>query len=426
MSIDPSRLPDLHGLRRLHPLVAAAAEALETVGVQWALLRGEHDLGDPRGDVDILVDGSRGLSAVERALRPLGIVAVPQLGAGAHRVFVGYHRPTRRWIEFDIEWDLDFGPQLHFTLNWLAPTLRTEAAQAVLARRRRAPDLPGMWVLHPDDAFWALLLHVIVDKGRVKPQYADRLVALADQATPSAPLAQVVATACPESWDPDRIIRCARVRDWATLLELGQVLVRRADIRHPVAQRAGALARGMPRLGRFLYRLLVMPRIAVAVAGSDSALRSALVAGLLSERPLKARLVRSRLAATYHRLRGRTTVFDTQSTRPGRFLAYADPRPDVVLDSGSFMGRDDDVVADAVATVWRARAQAGAEPALRNVSAARRGNGLHRRLRVPRRLPNEAHDARNEHDRDDGLRRQVGDTDSGQTELTHQPPGGAE
>ena len=133
--------------------------------MQWALLRGEHDLGDPRGDVDILVDGSRGLSAVERALRPLGIVAVPQLGAGAHRVFVGYHRPTRRWIEFDIEWDLDFGPQLHFTLNWLAPTLRTEAAQAVLARRRRAPDLPGMWVLHPDDAFWALLLHVIVDKA---------------------------------------------------------------------------------------------------------------------------------------------------------------------------------------------------------------------------------------------------------------------
>ena len=136
----------------------------------------------------------------------------------------------------------------------------------------------------------------------------------------------------------------------------------------------------MPRFGRFLYRLLVMPGISVAVAGSDSALRSALVAGLLSERPLKARLVRSRLAATYHRLRGRTTVFDTRSTRPGRFLAYADPRPDVVLDSGSFMGRDDDVVADAVATVWRARAQAGAEPASRNVSAARRGNGLHRRL----------------------------------------------
>ena len=183
MNIDPSvcarGLPrDPQGRRRLHPLVARAAEALETAGVTWALLRGEHDLGDPRGDVDILVDSPRGLGAVEQALRPLGVVAVPQVGAGAHRLFVGYHRPTRRWIEFDVEWDLDFGSQLHFTLNWLAPALRSGAARAVLARRRRSPDLPGMWVLHPDDAFWALLLHVIIDKGTVKDHHADRLVAL--------------------------------------------------------------------------------------------------------------------------------------------------------------------------------------------------------------------------------------------------------
>ena len=217
MNIDPSvcarGLPrDPHGRHRLHPLVARAAEALETAGVTWALLRGEHDLGDPRGDVDILVDSSRELGAVEQALRPLGVVAVPQVGAGAHRLFVGYHRPTRRWIEFDVEWDLDFGPQLHFTLNWLAPALRSGAARAVLARRQRSPDLPGMWVLHPDDAFWALLLHVIIDKGTVKDHHADRLVALCAEATPSGPLAQVVADACPPGWDVDRVIGCARAR----------------------------------------------------------------------------------------------------------------------------------------------------------------------------------------------------------------------
>ena len=84
MNIDPSvcarGLPrDPHGRHRLHPLVARAAEALETADVTWALLRGEYDLGDPRGDVDILVDSSRGLGAVEQALRPLGVVAVPQV-----------------------------------------------------------------------------------------------------------------------------------------------------------------------------------------------------------------------------------------------------------------------------------------------------------------------------------------------------------
>ena len=232
--------------------MARAAEALETAGVTWALLRGEHDLGDPRGDVDILVDSSRELGAVEQALRPLGVVAVPQVGAGAHRLFVGYHRPTRRWIEFDVEWDLDFGPQLHFTLNWLAPALRSGAARAVLARRRRSPDLPGMWVLHPDDAFWALLLHVIIDKATVKEHHADRLVALCADTVPSGPLAEVVAAACPAGWDAERVIGCARARDWPTLVALGRVLTRRSCTRHPVGCRAGALVRGLHRLGRSL------------------------------------------------------------------------------------------------------------------------------------------------------------------------------
>ena len=68
----------------VHPLVAQACAALDAEGVQWALLRGERDLGDPPGDVDLLIGGHSELHAVRRALRPLGIVAVPQLGAGAH------------------------------------------------------------------------------------------------------------------------------------------------------------------------------------------------------------------------------------------------------------------------------------------------------------------------------------------------------
>ena len=251
------------------------------------------------------------------------------MGAGAHRLFVGYHRPTRRWIEFDVEWDLDFGPQLHFTLNWLAPALRSGAAQAVLARRRRSPDLPGMWVLHPDDAFWALLLHVIVDKARVKEHHADRLVDLCTDAVPAGPLAEVVAAACPEGWDAERVIRCARARDWPTLVALGRVLTRRSCTRNPVACRAGALVRGLHRLGRSLWSVLAQRGVSVAVVGPDGACRSALVAGLLSERRLAARHVhrrsgcggggaraaagrrlrwRRRLARTYHRLRGRTVV----------------------------------------------------------------------------------------------------------------------
>jgi hypothetical protein len=354
-NIDPSvcsrGLPrDVHGRHRLHPLVARATEALETAGVPWALLRGEHDLGDPRGDVDILVDRSRELGAVEQALRPLGVVAVPQVGAGAHRLFVGYDRPTRRWIEFDVEWDMDFGPQLHFTLNWLVPALRSGAARAVLARRRRWPDAPGMWVLHPDDAFWALLLHVIIDKARVKDHHADRLVDLCEDATASGPLAQVVADACPAGWDVDRIIRCARAREWPTLVALGRVLVRRSCIRNPVGCRIGALVRGLHRLGRSLWSVLALRGVSVAVVGPDGACRSALVAGLLSERRLQTRHVHRRLARTYHRLRGRTVVSEAH---PAALPAGADPDVVITLEPGRPVTRD--VLADAVDLVWRER-----------------------------------------------------------------------
>jgi hypothetical protein len=346
-SICPRVPQDGPSRRGMHPLVAAAAGALDDADVRWALLRGEHDLGDPRGDVDILVDGSRAVSAVERALRPLGIVAVPQVGAGAHRLFVGHHRPTRRWIEFDVEWDLDFGPQHHFTFNWLAPALRSGVGQAVLARRRRSPDLPGLWVLHPDDAFWALLLHVIVDKAAVQPHHADRLVVLSEDATATGPLARVVAAACPPGWGADRLIRCARAREWPALVALGRVLARRSCIRHPVAHRVGALVRGLHRLGRSLSRVLTTPGVSVAVVGTNGAGRSVLVAGLLAEQRLRARLVRHPLAATYHRLRGRAVVVEAP---------HADGRPaDVVVELNPGIPVSRELLADAVAAVWRAR-----------------------------------------------------------------------
>jgi len=240
----------------VHPLVAAAWEALDTAGVRWALLRGERDLGDPHGDVDVLLDDRRAVRAVERALRPLGIVPLPEVGAGAHGHFVGYHRPTRRSVELDTEWELNYGPQHHFVLNWLAPSLRTGAAPAVLARRRPSPEVPGTWVLHPDDGFWALLLHLIIDKATVPEHHADRLVELSEHATASGPLARAVTAACPGGWDAERIIRRARAGDWPALVDLGRVLTRRATARRPVVHRVGALVRGLQRLGLTLGSVL--------------------------------------------------------------------------------------------------------------------------------------------------------------------------
>ena len=444
-----------------HPLVAAACEALESAGVRWVVLRGERELADPRGDVDILVDGHRDVREVRRALRPLGIVAVPGLGAGAHRHFWGYHRPTDRWIEFDVEWDLDFGPQRHFALNWLAPALRSGAARAVLARRRRSPDVPGVQVLHPDDGFWALLLHVLVDKAAVPGHHADRLLELCAHATASSPLATMVTATCPPGWDAERVIRSVRAGDWPALLELGRVLGARAYARRPVSHRAHALVRGLRRLGLALGPALVSRGITVEIVGPDGAGRSALSAGLVSGQPLGARLVpsearpdrtapawravvgaagrslrdgRRRLVVNYHRLRGRMVVLDQPAA--DRPTARSGPRPDLVIvvdppGSPAAGRRPEEVLADAMEVVWAARTghRQGPSNGSSPVPSPRVSpEARSARRSPPRRTCSSDHgdDARDERRGDQELRHQVGHADPHEPELAHQPPGRAE
>jgi len=150
-----------------HPLVAEVFAALDEAEVEWSLLRGEASLASPSGDVDLLVSPDD-LRTMEAALAGLAVVPLERWGGGVHRTFLGYHAPSDRWIELDVEPELDYGPHASFLVNWMLPSLRTDLARGCLARRRR---LGGVWVLDPDDAFWALLLHCIVDKASVAPRH---------------------------------------------------------------------------------------------------------------------------------------------------------------------------------------------------------------------------------------------------------------
>ena len=56
-----------------------------------------------------------------------GFVRPSGWGAGSHRAFLGYHRPSHRWIELDLQWELEYGRQATFLVNWALPALRTPA-----------------------------------------------------------------------------------------------------------------------------------------------------------------------------------------------------------------------------------------------------------------------------------------------------------
>jgi thymidylate kinase len=265
----------------VHPALLRAFGALDGAGVAWCLLRGEAQLADPPGDVDLLV-GPADLPRLDAVLAAAGFVPVPAWGKGAHRGFVGRDTASDRFFELDVESSVEFGPSAHFAVNWLAPKLRTDAAAALLAGRRRVGPLavPGV-----DDGFWALLLHCIVDKRAVADRHAARLAELLPQARPDGVLGRIVTAHCPAGWDAARVLTTARAADWPALVALGARLPGRAR----VSQRAAALGRGLRRLAADVGR--TRRGLSVAVLGPDGAGKSTLTQGIAASFGLPARVV---------------------------------------------------------------------------------------------------------------------------------------
>ena len=264
----------------VHPALLRAFAALDDAGIAWCLLRGEARLADPTGDVDLLV-AQRDLSRLNAVLASAGFLAAPSWGKGAHRGYIGRDAATDRFFELDVESSVEFGPSGHFTVNWLRPALRTAAAAAVLASRRRRGPLA---VPSADDAFWALLLHCIVDKGAVADRHAARLAELAAEARPDGVLGRIVTAHCPPGWDAARVLKTARDGDWPALVTLGHRLPRAT-----AAGRVAALGRGLRRLVAGVSRS--RRGLSVAVLGPDGAGKSTLTRGIAASFGLPARIV---------------------------------------------------------------------------------------------------------------------------------------
>ena len=363
---------DLDPVPTVHPLLVRAFGGLDAAGISWCMLRGEAGLGDPAGDVDLLVDAET-LDQLDEVLARHEFLRLPAHSAGRHRTYIGYHPSTDRWIELDVEWAVEFGPASHVLVNWLRPALRTAVAADLLSRRRRQGQV---WVLDPDDAFWALLLHRIVDKRVVTGEHARRLRELAANATSHSALASVVADYCPPGWDPQRVLDSARHGRWMQLLDLGRKLPSRATSARPIALRVAALGRGLSGLATAV--LQPSPGLSVALIGPDGAGKSTLTEGLANSTGLPTRRIymglwqgegetgdpvplaaailaaarrpvrswRRAAVALYHQGRGRTVVFDRHPydalLPPGPphlrlkqiffgFLARSVPPPSIVL-----------------------------------------------------------------------------------------------
>ena len=249
-----------------HPMLQATFDAFSRENVRWCVLRGETDLQDPGADdVDLLI-APDDLPRVRAILAAYDYVPLPSYGRGSHTFFLGYHPATESWITLDIVTELTYGPYLN---------MPTFAAPGCLARRRSSGSL---YALAPDDGFWTLFLHCMLDKGFFAPHRAARLRELVGMARADGPLARRVTMACPDGWDASRLIEGVSQSDWQTLTQLAPLFA--LGWRRREATRAWWRAT-VNHLGQLLEIPLIRlrrPGISVALLGPDGAGKSTLAA----------------------------------------------------------------------------------------------------------------------------------------------------
>jgi hypothetical protein len=317
--------------------VLARLAALDHAGVRWCLLRGATELDHLGDDVDLLVHGGdlrtlrRVMAAGEEATE------LQAWGHGSHHFFVSYVEEAGAWLKLDVVTELAFGPFGELPSRTAAALLGRTVRQGVLAR-------PA-----PADAFWALLGHVVLDRGRIRPERGRELAALAGAARGEAsPVGAVIARACPPGWDTERIIDAAASGRHDELLALGPALRARWPGGGRVRAAARAwLRRGVRRIDRQRPR---RPGPIVALVAGAPHDRLMLGAALVAAWPERAQVVADnrRVAAALLRRRGQLVVLDAPAG--GLTAARADVRVRL-----SYWRDPDELRRAALLGAWRRR-----------------------------------------------------------------------
>lgn len=321
----------------VHPSIAQAFRALDAAGLTWVLLRGEDDLARPDGDVDLLVaDGST--ERLDALLAGAGFRRVVARGHGSHRFYFSYDAAEHLWLKLDIVSEISFGP----FQQWHTPL-----ARGCLQRRIRNGLV---WLPATTEQAWLQLLHIMLDKGGVvRPERMETVRVSGALASTDDVIAAFVDRQVGPGTAAEllRLVRSGSFEDFpGPALRMAAALTRNAPLRtRATAARNRVLRLISPTVPGRARRGLV-----VAAAGTDAAVRTALLQGLGQDFPVPSRYLMpgagwtgSALAARYHCLRGRVVLLDgpdgATPRRPGRFsgrigtvLASAlTPEPDLVF-----------------------------------------------------------------------------------------------
>jgi thymidylate kinase len=307
----------------LPSLLLDAFATLDSAGLAWVMLRDSSAPASTSGDEDILVEPSA-TGRLDQLLAGLGYRRLPAAGQGSHRFYLGYDTV----VTLDVVTEVAFGRRLQFA---------TSAAASLLARARRSD---GVNLLEPDDGFWHLLLHYLLDKGAVPPRGHARLARAAAVAGCTSHLAAVFDDLRPRGLTASDVLGLVRHGDTRAVESLSDPMRRswRARGRRRVWSRI--VRSRLERLHLVGSAAAPTMGMSIAILGPDGAGKTTLAHGLADSLPLPtrhvymgvwreypwdswlrwmpgarlgARLVRlaaRSLQCRYHRRRGRVVLLD--------------------------------------------------------------------------------------------------------------------
>lgn len=310
-----------------HPLLHSVFDAFCVESVCWALLRLPLALGAANGgDVDLLV-ASRDIRRVQQILQNFGFVNITPYSRSVHMYFVTYHRATDCWFCLDLVSELSFGRY---------NSLKTRAEEKCLA----TCEYHGVVrTLAPDDDFWTLLLHCILDKGFIAGRHRARLQELLPAVRTDGLIAQALEGLSLTDWSLDRMLESISAGDWTALESMTPALTAAAIRQHAINPWHMIIL----RLSRIKDRLINLRRyrgVSVALLGPDGAGKTTLMTAIQKSFMLPVRSVYMGLTggllryvamlhvpgivllgrllvfwgryllAQYHLVRGRLVVFD--------------------------------------------------------------------------------------------------------------------
>jgi O-antigen/teichoic acid export membrane protein/thymidylate kinase len=265
------------------PTLQALFERLEDSGMSHCLLRGRDELRlvEDAYEIDLLV-APQELNRFRAVAADLGFECMPSWGSAPHVFFVTRESNPSTWIKLDVVTDLRYGP---------SRTLRIGRVADYLHRTRL---IDGIRVLAAADEFVHLVLHGILDKGRVEPRHQARLQALRHELRSSACgrllLAEHFRSLAPAMTWADATSACDQA-DWSQLERRGRMLRRQLTRQQLMA---AAWRRMCVWSGRRLrpFRLPQRPRgLVVALLGPDGAGKTAVATTLARSMPLVTRRV---------------------------------------------------------------------------------------------------------------------------------------